>query len=316
MIVMTLDGSSTESRETTPVPGTPDDPAPAGQPVPSGEPRRWLRRPWARLIVLLVVFVLIDIVVGAVGQGLDSVPVVGLPVGIVLAALVLLAYVKVIGLVEHREPAELARDGAVAEVNRGTLLGIALFTACIGIIAMFGGYRAGWGSIGAMLTTFGLMCAVASAEELIFRGVLFRIVEEMAGTWGALIVSALIFGALHLVNPDATVWGALGIAIEGGLMAGAAYAATRSLWLPIGIHLGWNFAEGGIFGVTVSGSHGTVGLLEGRLPGSAVLTGGSFGPEASLVAILICGIPTVLFLRLAARRGRIRPRSRRTPVES
>jgi uncharacterized protein len=310
-MMMTFDGSWTESQEAPPVPGTPDGPAPAVRPAPSGEPRQWLRRPWVRLIVLLVTFMLLDIVVGGVDQGLDEVPVVGLPVGVILAALVLLAYIKVIGLLERREVTELARDGAVAEVRRGTLIGIGLFAACIGIIAMFGGYRAGWGSFGAMLTTFGLMCAVASAEELVFRGVLFRIVEEMAGTWGALLVSALVFGALHLVNPDATVWGALGIAIEGGLMAGAAYAATRSLWLPIGLHLGWNFAEGGIFGVTVSGSHGTVGLLKGTLPGSAVLTGGSFGPEASLVAILICGIPTVLFLRLAARRGRIHPRSRR-----
>ncbi|GAB2858069.1 type II CAAX endopeptidase family protein [Actinoallomurus bryophytorum] len=305
---MTFDGSWAEGREAPPAPDAPDGPVRA---TTSGETRRWLRPPWVRLIVLLVAFVLADTVVGGIDQGLDDVPVVGLPVGVVLAALVLFAYVKAIRFVEHREVAELARDGAAADVRRGTLIGIVLFLACIGIIAMFGGYHAGWGSIGAMLTTFGLMCAVAAAEELIFRGVLFRIVEEMAGTWGALVVSALIFGALHLVNPDATVWGALGIAIEGGLMAGAAYAATRTLWLPIGLHLGWNFAEGGIFGVTVSGSHGTVGLLKGTLSGSAVLTGGNFGPEASLVAILICGIPTVVFLRLAARRGRIHPRPRR-----
>jgi len=311
---MTFDGSRAESQEAPPVSGAPDSTAQAERPAPSAEPRRWLRRTWVRLIVLLVLFVLVDIVVGGGGQGLDDVPVVGLPVGIVLAGLVLLAYVKAIRFLERREPAELARDGAVAEVRRGTLIGLALFAVTIGIIAMFGGYGAGWGSIGAMLTTFGLMCAVAVAEELIFRGVLFRLVEEMAGTWGALVVSAVVFGALHLVNPDATIWGGLAIAIEAGLMFGAAYAATRSLWLPIGMHLGWNFAEGGIFGVTVSGSHGTVGLLKGDLSGSAVLTGGSFGPEASLVAILICGIPTVLFLRMAARRGRIHPRPRRSSV--
>jgi membrane protease YdiL (CAAX protease family) len=304
MIAMTFDGSSTESRETTPAPdGT----------APPAEPRRWLRPPWVRLLVLLVLFVLVDTVAGGIDQGLDDVPVVGLPVGIVLAALVLLAYVKAVRFVEHREVAELARDGAVADVRRGTLIGLALFALTIGIIATFGGYHAGWGSIGVMITTFGLLAALAIAEELIFRGVLFRIVEEMAGTWGALIVSALTFGALHLVNPDATVWGALAIAIEAGLMLGSAYAATRTLWLPIGMHFGWNLAEGGIFGVTVSGSHGTVGLLKGTMTGSAVLTGGSFGPEASLVAILTCGIPTILFLRLAARRGRIHPRKIHRP---
>jgi membrane protease YdiL (CAAX protease family) len=209
MIAMTFDGSRAESQEAPPVSGAPDSTAQAELPAPSAEPRRWLRRTWVRLIVLLVLFVLVDIVVGGVGQGLDDVPVVGLPVGIVLAGLVLLAYVKAIRFLERREPAELARDGAVAEVRRGTLIGLALFAVTIGIIAMFGGYGAGWGSIGAMLTTFGLMCAVAVAEELIFRGVLFRLVEEMAGTWGALVVSAVVFGALHLVNPDATIWGGL-----------------------------------------------------------------------------------------------------------
>ncbi|WP_433191476.1 lysostaphin resistance A-like protein [Actinoallomurus sp. CA-150999] len=293
---MTFDASLAEGRETPPM---------------AGAPRRWLRPAWARLILLLVLLVLIDSVVGGIDQGLDDVPVVGLPVGVALAVLVLLAYLKVVRLVERREVAELARDGAVAETRRGTLIGIGLFVAAIGIIAMFGGYRASWGSLWVALTGFGLMCAVAVTEELMFRGVLFRIVEEMAGTRGALVVSALAFGMLHLVNPHATIWGAIAIAIEAGLMFGATYAATRTLWLPIGMHLGWNFAEGGIFGVTVSGSHGTVGLLKGTLSGSAALTGGSFGPEGSLVAILICGIPTVLFLRLAARRGRIHPRPRR-----
>src|SRR3569833_3420651 len=138
-MMMTFDGSSTESQEAPPVPGTPDGPGFAVRPAPSGEPRQWLRRPWVRLIVLLVTFMLLDIVVGGVDQGLDEVPVVGLPVGVVLAALKQHAYIKVIGLLERREVTELARDGAVADVRRGTLLGIGLFAACIGISAKVGG---------------------------------------------------------------------------------------------------------------------------------------------------------------------------------
>lgn len=289
---MTSDGSPVEGGEAPPMPGT---------------PRRWLRPVWVRLIVLLVLFVLVDAVVGLIDQGLDDVPVVGLPVGLALAVLVLFVYVRVVRFAERREVTELARDGAVAATRRGTLIGIGMFAVAVGVIALFGGYRAGWGSVWSAVTTFGLMCAVAVAEELVFRGVLFRLVEEMAGTWGAMIVSALAFGGLHLINPRATIWGAIAIAIEAGLMFGAAYAATRSLWLPIGIHLGWNFAEGGIFGVTVSGSQGTVGLLKGAVSGPVALTGGAFGPEASLIAIIICGVPTILFLRTAARHNRIRP---------
>lgn len=286
-----------------------------GETVEGGESRatagarpRGPRPVWVRLVVLLVLFLLIDAVVGPISQGLGDVPVAGLPVGLALAALVLLVYRTVVGRLERRDVDELARDGAVAQVRRGTLIGLGLFAVAIGVIALFGGYGATWGSVWVALASFGLMCAVAVTEELLFRGVLFRILEEMAGTWGALVISALMFGGLHLVNPNATVWGAIAIAIEAGLMLGAAYAATRSLWLPIGIHLGWNFAQSGIFGVTMSGGHGAAGLLKGIMTGPVLLTGGSFGPDASLVSIVICGIPTIWFLRLAARRGRIRHR--------
>lgn len=278
------------------------------RPAAAGTRSRGPRPAWVRLVLLLVLFLLIDAVVGPVAEGLGDVPVAGLPVGLALAALVLLVYRTVVGRLERRDVDELARDGAVAQVRRGTLIGLGLCAVVIGVIAAFGAYAATWGSVGVALTSFGLMCAVAVTEELMFRGVLFRLLEEMAGTWGALVVSALLFGGLHLVNPNATIWGAIAIAIEAGLMLGAAYAATRSLWLPIGIHLGWNFAQSGIFGVTMSGGHAAAGLLKGTLTGSLMLTGGTFGPDGSLVSIVICGIPAIWFLRLAARRGRIHHR--------
>ncbi|GAA4488892.1 type II CAAX endopeptidase family protein [Actinoallomurus oryzae] len=285
---------------------------PGGLAPAEGAPR-WARPAWVRLIVMLVLFVLVEGIVSAINSALDGNAVAGLLLGLVCAGLVLWGYAKAVGLLEHRQVAELARDGAARSVWRGTLAGLGLFAVTIGVIAMFGGYGiAGWGSFGAFVACLGLMCAVAAVEEVLLRGVLFRIVEEMTGTWGALAVSALVFGVLHLVNAKATVWGALAIAMEAGLMLGAAYAATRTLWLPIGLHLGWNFAEGGIFGVTVSGNgDGPAGLLKGTLSGPVALTGGGFGPEASVVAILVCGVPTVLLLRRARRDGRIRPRRRR-----
>lgn len=113
-----------------------------------------------------------------------------------------------------------------------------------------------------------------------------------------MIGSALLFGGLHLINPNATLWGALSIAIQGGLMLGACYAATRSLWLPIGLHFGWNFAQAGIFGAAVSGSSTSGGgIFDSVLNGSTAVTGGDFGPEASLFAPLVCTIVTVYFLR-------------------
>jgi len=113
---------------------------------------------------------------------------------------------------------------------------------------------------------------------------------------------------MHLANPNATLWSALTIAVAGGGMLTSAYAATRTLWVPIGLHFGWNFAEAGIFGTAVSGKSAPEGLLDGVTSGSTWLTGGEFGPEASLSALGAGVVVTAVFLLLARRRGRLVPR--------
>jgi hypothetical protein len=107
----------------------------------------------------------------------------------------------------------------------------------------------------------------------------------------------------HLLNPDASLWGAIAIAVEAGGILAAAYAATRNLWIPIGVHFGWNFAEAGIFGTEVSGNGKNDGLLHGVTSGSTLLTGGKFGSEASPYTIVFGLLLTVLFMWLAHRRG-------------
>jgi hypothetical protein len=143
-------------------------------------------------------------------------------------------------------------------------------------------------------------------EELLFRGALFRIVEERWGTLVALLTSAAFFGAIHGGNPGATALSSIAIALEAGLLLALAYAATRTLWLPIGLHFAWNFTEGGIFSTQVSG--GVVqGLFATKLTGDRLLTGGSFGPEASIVAVAICLIAALFFLVITLRRAQWRP---------
>jgi len=79
-------------------------------------------------------------------------------------------------------------------------------------------------------------------------------------------------------------------------LLGAAYALTGRLWLPIGLHLGWNFAEGSIFGMAVSGGSQKGSLITGELHGSNLLTGGVFGPEASIVAVVVCLTAAIVIL--------------------
>lgn len=263
-----------------------------------------------RLLVLFVVFVAWMALAGTVTTAASAHAVPGLLVGGVCAAAGLGLYSFLVRRLERRKAGEIARSGAGRSVGRGVLLGLGLFAGVVVVLAVTGVYRiTGWGSFGGFLGTLGLMSSVAVAEELLFRGVVFRIVEELTGTWGAMVVSGLVFGGLHLVNPGATLWGALAIAVEAGAMLAAAYTVTRSLWLPIGLHLGWNLAEGGIFGTVVSGSaHGDGSLFTAAVHGPLALAGGTVGPEAGLPAVVLCSVLTVVLLRRAHRTGQIRTR--------
>lgn len=238
-----------------------------------------------------------------------------LVIGLATAVLAVLAYAWVVRRTEHRPPSEVAAKGAVLAVGRGLLVGVGMFAAVIVNIAFLGDYRiAGLASVAGAVALVGYMAAAAVTEELIFRGILFRIVEERTGTYAALALTAVLFGLSHLTNPNASLWGAIAIAIEAGGMLAAAYAATRNLWVPIGLHFGWNFAESGIFGTEVSGNNTPKGLLDGVVSGPAPISGGVFGPEASVYAVGAGLVLTVLFMWLAHRRGHVvafRGRARR-----
>ncbi|WP_067136295.1 CPBP family intramembrane glutamic endopeptidase [Microtetraspora malaysiensis] len=228
--------------------------------------------------------------------------------GVATAVLTVLVYARVVRWSERRAPVEVAAQGAATSIARGALIGVALFAAVIVNIALVGGYRIdGLGSLTSAVGLLGFMAAAAVTEELLFRGILFRIVEERLGTWLALALTGLVFGLMHLTNQHANLWGAVAIAIEAGGMLAAAYAATRTLWVPIGVHFGWNFAAAGIFSTEVSGNGATQGLLHGVTSGPALLTGGDFGPEASPYAVVFGLLLMVVFMWLARRRGNLVP---------
>jgi hypothetical protein len=115
-----------------------------------------------------------------------------------------------------------------------------------------------------------------------------------------------LFGLLHAANPGATPVSTVAIALEAGALLGVAYSASGSLWLPIGLHSGWNFTEGGVFGTAVSGGQ-SHGLIESVLSGPTLVTGGTFGPEASVIAVAVCLAATAVAGVWTVRHGRWRP---------
>lgn len=266
-----------------------------------------------RLVLQLVAVAAVAFVGGPAAATVEGNAYATLGIGLATAVLALLVYAGVVRWSERRPVAEVALKGAVPALGRGMLIGVAMFGCVIANVAFIGGYRVdGFGSVEGAAGVLGFMAAAAVTEELFFRGVLFRIIERRIGTWAALVLTGVLFGLSHLFNPDATLWGALAIAIEAGGMFAAVYAATRNLWVPIGLHFGWNFAQGGVFGAAVSGNGESEGLLNGVTSGPTLLTGGDFGPEASLYAVLTGVAVTIVFLCLARRRGTMVPRRRRT----
>ncbi|WP_112138871.1 CPBP family intramembrane glutamic endopeptidase [Glycomyces dulcitolivorans] len=235
-----------------------------------------------------------------------------LAIGLATAVLAVVAYRWVVTKTERRPVDELARPGAVGQTALGTLLGVVMFGFVIANIAFLGHYTVdGLGSPGGAIGLLGFMVAAAVTEELLFRGVLLRIVERRFGTWIALAGTGILFGLIHLVNPNATLWGATAIAIEAGGMLGAAYIATRSLWLPIGLHFGWNAAASAVFSTEVSGNGTPQGLLDAATSGPVAVSGGAFGPEGSAYAVAFGALATVVFLWIAKRRGNLVPLRRR-----
>ena len=143
----------------------------------------------------------------------------------------------------------------------------------------------------------GILLIVAWNEELLFRGYrLQNFSDGLNTTWGVLL-SSVWFGIAHLANPntDAKFSVAIGIFLAGVFLA-YGYLSTNQLWLPIGLHLGWNFFEGVVFGFPVSGLD-IYRLIRITVDGPVLWTGGAFGPEAGLVVLpgLLLGV-TLIFV--------------------
>jgi hypothetical protein len=192
------------------------------------------------------------------------------------------------------------------ELVLGLLLGAGLYAACVLILTVLGVYRfEGLNGWGVLLSVLWFALSSAFFEEMLFRGVLMRITSEVFGSWGGLAVSSLAFGLIHLNNPGATVQGALFIAIEAGLLLGAAYLLTGRLWMSMGFHAAWNYTQSAVFSGITSGNAPSTGLVKATIAGPELLTGGSFGMESSIVAFVLCTATGIFLLLLAVRRGRI-----------
>lgn len=183
------------------------------------------------------------------------------------------------------------------ELGAGCAIGAGAIAAVVGVL-----YAAGaWHPAGLNPWSLAIIAPVAEMlfggvlEELLFRAILFRIVEQWSGTRVALVVSSVLFGLAHMPNEGLTVLAIANTVVAGAMLA-AAYTLTRRLWLCIGIHAAWNYTLGSIFSIAVSGNQSKAGLVDATLTGPDWLTGGAYGLEASVVTLLVLIVLTAAFL--------------------
>lgn len=279
------------------------------QPItPPGLARRILSSPPARVLVLGFILLVMMSLNTDVMNSFAAQPVKAVLHIIALAIAGFAVYLGYAHFIEQRVAPELALPGMGRELGFGLLVGAGLYAACEMILMALGIYRIeGLNPLSYMVPAIAMAVSSSVFEELLFRGVLFGSVEAWFGSWAALGVSSLVFGLTHLMNAQGTLQGALYIAVEAGILLAAAYMLTRRLWLSIGFHMAWNYTQSAIFSGIVSGNDAQQGLIRSTMNGPDWLTGGSFGVESSVLALLLCTTTGVVMLVMAARRGKIVP---------
>jgi membrane protease YdiL (CAAX protease family) len=136
---------------------------------------------------------------------------------------------------------------------------------------------------GSLLLYLVLYILVGWQEELLCRGYWLQNISEGLGIGWGVLLSSCIFAFLHAFNPNSSII-AVFVLVGSGLFLASGYLRTRQLWLPIGLHIGWNFFEGPLFGFSVSGTVPFTLIYQTPI-GPELLTGGEFGPEAGLIVL-------------------------------
>lgn len=218
------------------------------------------------------------------------------------AGISLYAYIILFSRYEKRPISELSRAGFVKYSATGFATGLVLQSLFILVIYIIGTYTIEKiNPVNYLLPSFTTALTAGFVTELIFRGILFRIIEEKFGSVLAMTFMTLLFVVFHLNVEGATPISVLSTAMASGLLLSSVYILTRSLWFPIFLHFGWDFAEPGVFGAINPGNSIEQSLFSGRISGPELITGGQLGPQNSIQALIIITLTCVVVLWVAKR---------------
>lgn len=225
---------------------------------------------------------------------------------IILGFVAILLYKFIMKYVAGRATPEISKQSAGIEAVWGVLTGAIFVTMSTFIIVAMGGYSFQWAHaadpVSVLMTSIETALSAAIVEELVFRGLMLQAIQKLGGSWIALAVTSLTFGAFHLGNPGATLWSAFAITLEAGVLLGAAFLWRRNLWFAMGLYFAWNALEA-LLGIPVSGFPAD-GLFTVEVSGQALLTGGDFGLEGSIVTVIL-GLVIAIPMLIGAARKRL-----------
>ena len=207
--------------------------------------------------------------------------------------------------IEKRKAVEISGPKSLQELGSGILISFGLVGFMIFLLVLLRYYRIDrLDSPGILVDAFVFFGMGACVQVLAFRLVLYRLTEELLGSWLAFVLIAIIFSVFHLGNPEAGVWSTASL-ILGDVLLFAAFIFTRRIWLVWGIHWGWNFFQDGVFGMPNSGVTELVSWIQPVIQGPEWITGGGFGIETSYIAIFLSLVLGLVILKVAVDKSQI-----------
>lgn len=207
---------------------------------------------------------------------------------------------------ERREITELSIKKIPKEFAGGLALGFSMISLAILILFLLGYYKAfSISNSSYMLEPFSFLFTAAVFEEVFYRLIVYRVIEEWLGTWWALVLMTVVFATPHFFNPNISPLAVLAMLVF-SITTGVIYTYSKSLWLPFAFHLGWNFAQP-FYGSNLSGLEDIGSIIKSKFTGPEWLTGSKFGIEDSILSILFLAGLSVILLYVCFKKGKIRP---------
>lgn len=217
----------------------------------------------------------------------------------------LLSYYVVFRFYEKRKITEISSNSLITELLSGFAFGFAVISLVILILYSLGYYLVlDISNYAFFLAPLSTLVAAALIEELFFRAILYRSLENWLGTFIALFIMSFLFELPHTFNENSTLLSFI-LGVLFGFAHGIMFTYTGRIWLPFGFHLGWNFAQP-FYGSNLSGLENLGSIIKATFDGPKLLTGTSYGIEDSIFSIIFLIIICTVFLLLSIKEGKIK----------